>query len=295
MKCGGMKRAIQLGWLISIAAFAVPVRAENEFMAHSAETYGSTGACAGDALTNANEDATYLDDGLAGYDQLEYQTNLFFDGRDITDATNFTWGDDDIDPSGSDFADVLFFSGHSGGSCTSPARTWITPGDVADGCTIYASHTTSSSRHVTFGGTTTGSELEAFVTFGCATTLYCAFTAGAYAGMSASSGQYNILNGFHGDVAEVSGYQSDLREYSNDAPNDAIGDAWLDWMYDSDVGGGADNCPSSILWGANSTETDDFFSFSGWFDLHNNGARSTTRFYKLCGCDPINGAALPSC
>jgi hypothetical protein len=281
-----------------VALAAAPVRAEYEFTAHSAEPYGSAGYCGGDALTNANEDALYLDNGMSGYDQLVYQTNLLNDLRDFADSGNHANGDDNLDPTGTDFADVVFYSGHGGASCTSGSeRIWMTPGDSTDGCTIYPTHATSSSRHVTFGGTTAGEDAEIFVTFSCNTTQYCVYTASSdpFAGMSAAGGQFNQLNGFHGDVAEVSGYQSDMGSFSNDAIYNGVGDAWMDWMYHPDVGGGADNCPSVIGWGANTSETDDYFTYSGWLDLHNNGSRGTDKFYRLCGCDPIDGAALPSC
>jgi hypothetical protein len=289
----GHHNAIHFGWLAISCAVAFPARAENEFVAHSAEAYGSSGFCSADALTNASEDAFYIDNGIAGYDQVDYWTDLYNDGRDFTDPAQFAWGVDNDDPYGTDFADVIFFSGHSGASCTGTPRVWITPGDNADGCTIYVAHATAASRHATFGGATAGSDADAFVTFGCNTTQYCAFTGAAYDGMS--QGQFNIVNGFHGDVAEVSGYQSDLSSYSNAAEFNDIGEAWLDWMYDPDVGGGADNCPSSIVFGANSSETDDFYANAGWFDFHDNGARTTNNFYRLCGCDPIDGPALPGC
>jgi hypothetical protein len=289
----GNTKAIRFGWIAAVCAVALEARAENEFVAHSAENYGSSGYCSGDALTNANEDATYLDNGLGGYDQLEYWTNLYNDGRDFADQNNFAWGADENDPAGTDFADVIFFSGHGSGSCSSPARAWITPGDNADGCTIYLAHATSASRHVTFGGTVENREAKAFVTFACQTATYCQHTGGAYDAMS--QGQFNILNGFHGDVAEVAGYQSDLGSYSNAVGTEDIGGAWLDWMYDPDVGGGADNCPTSIVFGANSSETADYFSHAGWYDFHDNGARTTHTYYRLCGCDPVNGVALPSC
>jgi hypothetical protein len=298
MDFGGKQGAIRLGWLVGISALAATARAETsyEFVAHSAENYGSSGYCSGDPLTNANEDATYVDNGIVFYNQKEFFTNLLFDGRDITDQVNFSWGVDENDPNGSDFADIIFISGHSAGSCTAGSeRSWINPGDNADGCAIYLSHKTSSSRHMTLGGATEGRDANAMIIYGCLTTLYCAYTAGSYDALSRSDGQFNLLNGFHGDVAEVSGYQSDLSEYSIDVVYDSMGDAWLDWMYWPDIGNGEDNCPSSIGWGANTSEMDDFFNNAAWTSLPNNGSRTTDKFYRICGCDPHNGAALPGC
>jgi hypothetical protein len=297
MQFGG-KVAIHLGWLISISAFAATGQAETqyEFVAHSAEPYGTAGYCSGDALTNANEDAGYIDDGMIFYGQLAYWTNLSFDGADLTDAVNFAWGADETDPTGSDFADVVFVSGHSGGNCTSGSeRVWITPGDDDDGCNIYLAHKTAASRNITLGGTTEGRDANAMVTYGCMTTHYCVYTAGSFAGLSRSDGQFNLLDGFHGDVAEVSGYQSDLSSYSNDALYGAMGDAWLDWMYSPNIGTGEENCPSAIGWGSSTTNIDSFYNTAAWHSMPSTGSRTTTKFYRICGCDPHNGSALPGC
>lgn len=290
----GNKVAIHLGWLLTISAVATSGRAEREFVAHTAEAYGTSGMCSGDTLNNANEDALYFDNGLTGYDQLVHWTDAFYDARDFIDPV-FSIGMDDVDPSGSDFADVIFVSGHGGGSCASGnERIWLTPGDNADMCTFYLAHQVVSSRHVRLGGTTAGSEADAFVAYTCNSTQRCAFLAGSFDTLSVSGGQFNILNGFHGDVAEVSGYQSDLSSYSTSVLYNYVGDAWLDWMY-AYIGSGAYNCPSSITWGTNTTKTTEVFEQHGWYDFPGSGTRATSTFWRLCGCDPVDGDALPSC
>jgi hypothetical protein len=292
----GKTLAIHLGWSTVICSVASHGYAINEYVAQSAEAYGTTGMCAGDALTHANEDGTYVDNGLSTYDDLQYWYDFACDGRDFVDPGLETWGADSTAEYGTDWADVMFFSGHSGGSCTSGAqRAWLTPGDDGEGCSMYLAHVTSGSRMMKFGGTTSGSDADVFITFGCATTYYCVFTAGGYSGLSDTTGQFNMLNGFHGDVAEVSGYQADLGSYSTSVVSNDLGDAWLDWMYDPNANGTEDNCPSSIVYGANTSETDDYYANAGFFDFHDNGSRTLHNFYKICGCDPHNGAALPSC
>jgi hypothetical protein len=293
----GKRIAIQLGWLTVIGAVATESRADNEFVAISAEDYGAAGRCAGDPLSNANEDGLYMDNGFTAYDQREYQTNALYDARDIADQNNFAWGADESDPYGSDFADVVFLSGHSGSSCTTGSeRVWVTPGDSSDPtCAPYLAHKTSASRHARLGGVTAGRDADALVTYGCQTTQYCVYTSGAFKGLSATDGQLNMLNGFHGDVAEIAGYQADLGSYSSAAVNNDLGEAWLDYMYGTWSGGAYENCPSAIGWGANTTETDDFYSNAGWLDFHDTGARTITRYYALCGCDPYNATALPAC
>jgi len=295
------KKLVTTQWVaIAIAMGSLATgraNADTEFSSHTVEAYGSTGMCAGDALTNANEDDDAFDNGFSTYDQQEHWSDAAVDGRDFADSVSFGWGDDDVDPYGTDWADVIFFSGHADSSCTSGSeRSYLLMGDDVDGCNMNIAHASGGSRHATWGGTTAGEDAQVLVTFACETTQYCVYTAGAYDALSDSTGQFNLLNGFHGWVAEVSGYQSDLGSYSSDATNNYMGDAWLDWMYDPSVNGsGNDNCPSSIGYGANASERDDFFTYAGWLDFHDNGARTGTGFYKLCSCDPVGGATLPSC
>jgi hypothetical protein len=282
-----------------LASSSVPSSAQQyEMVAFTVEAYGSTGMCSGAALTNPNEDDDYFDNGFSAYGQVERWTDAAVDSRDFTDATRFSWGEDDVGPYGTDFSDVIFFSGHAGASCTSGVeRAYLYMGDnnpSPEVCQLNVANVTTSARHVTWGGAVAGSEADIFVNFACNTTQYCVWTAGAYDGMSA--GQFNMINGFHGDVAEVSGYQSDLGSYSSAAMYNDIGEAWLDWMYDPNANAsGEDNCPTSIGFGENSTEITDFFSYAGWYDFHDTGARTTNKYYRLCGCDPQDGSALPSC
>lgn len=264
--------------------------AENELVSFTVQGYGTSGMCAGDTLVGAHSDAAYFDNGMSSYHQIEHWSDLAVDGRDLTDVSRFGWGADSSDPYGADHADVVFFSGHANSSCSSGSeRSWLTMGDTVDGCSINLGHVTSSSHHMKLGNT----DANIMVSFACETTQFCVYIAGGYDALT--QGEFNLLNGFHGLVYEVSGYQGDLSSYSNDAVYNYVGDAWLDWMYDPNAYGSADNCPTAIGFGANYSETLDFYTNAGWLDIRANGARTWTTYFELCGCDPIDGDPLASC
>lgn len=263
-----------------------------------AKTNGSAYCCSGcDDLSQPPTDASkFLEGGFAAYTQKKSWSGAAVDGRDFTDATQFSWGTDSNDDAGTDFADVIFYSGH--GSYNSASQyTYVVMGDNNSGetCSPRIADDTAASRHMEFGNGGSGEEADALVFFACNTAQYEAWMAGSYHQLSAAGGQFNILNGFHGIVWEVSGYQTDLKNYAADAINNGIGDAWLDRMYDPRSGANTSNCPISIGWGADSSQTGDYYMNAGWADFHDNGARGWSHMYYICGCDPDSGQAIPTC
>jgi hypothetical protein len=303
-----MKHALSLllfaGAGVSALAFVASAKAESEAVTHAVNDYAwtnGTGYCCStcDDLTNALTDASKFNTGGAFatiYDQLTNFQNMGVDGADFTDASQYSGGADSVDPYGTDYADVIFFSGHASWS-SSGNYAYLVMGDSNPGETCFPriADDTAVWRHMEFGNGGSGQEADAFVLFACNSAQYEVWEAGGYNLLSHSAGQFNLLNGFHGIVWEISGYQTDLQNYAADARYDAIGDAWIDRMYNND--GSSDNCPMPILWGANAAETDDYYSNAGWLDFHNTGARSGTlpRIHYICGCDPVDGEALSSC
>lgn len=302
-----MKHALSLllfaGAGVSALAFVASASADNEAVTHAVNDYALTngyGYCCStcDDLTHATSDATKFNTGAGFatlYDQLNNYTNQGVDGADFTDASQDPVGADSVDPGGTDYADVIFYSGH-GSWDPSGNYSYVVMGDsnTGESCTPRIADDSAVWRHMEFGNGGAGEEADAFVLYSCSSSQHEVWLAGGYNLLSHSAGQFNILNGFHGIVWEITGYQTDLQNYATDARYNNIGDAWIDRMYASNVNGSADNCPMPILWGANRTETDDFYINAGWLDFHNTGARSGVipRGLWICGCDPNDGQAM---
>jgi hypothetical protein len=276
----------------ALATFEVVTHAVNQY----AQTNGAAYCCAGCAeLANPTGDANvFLTGGQfsSNYNQVQQWTNRDVDGRDWVDPAQFAWGADNNDPQGTDFADVIFYSGHGDyGSAAQESHIFVGDNNAGETCAPRVSDDTPAQRHMAFG-----LDADAFVTFACNTAQHEVWELGGYNALSQAGSQFNMLNGFHGVVWEVSGYQTAIQNYAADAIYDGMGDAWIDRMY-TNRPGAEDNCPVPTNWGANVSETDDYYNNAGWLDLRDTGARSGTlpRIHYVCGCDPQTGEALPAC
>lgn len=282
------------------ACLASAALADYELVMFTPEHFGAAPlCCAGcDELPNTIQDGQHFDNAFGSYDRKKHWTNTAVDGRDFSETAWVPWGADSTDPGGTDWADVIFYSGHGTRVCSAFAGWWseIAMGDdnsPPSGTEDCKPHTAfrpgSTNGHVRLGGDTPNEDANAYVLFACQSAHKCVWENGGYSPMD--RGQFNIMNGFHGIVWEASGYQDDLEDYAKDAKWNDIGDAWLDEMYRYRLAG-KNNCPVSILWGANESEIDEFYDDAGWFDFHDVGAHSTSGFYFLDGCNPKDGEKL---
>jgi hypothetical protein len=285
-----------LSLLSALLGVVGPASADRELALFTPEIYGDGDFCCEscDDLPNAIGDGAHFDDGFASYDEIVENQNTTVDGRDFADSGWFAWGADSDATSGTDWADVIFYSGHGSATCDPAVGHYssIVMGEANQGevCSPRtADRSGSSNGHMHFGGPTPSRDANAFVTFSCKSAHKCVWENGGYSPVD--NGQFNIWNGFHGTVFEVNGYQDDLEDYAEDAEWNDIGDAWLDHMYRWRKPG-ENNCPVAILWGANDGEMDDFYGNAGWYDFHNTGSHGYSNFYYLNNCNPKNGPKL---
>jgi len=227
------------------------------------------------------------------YDQSELWVNQDVDGRDFTDSTQIAWGQDSNDDQGTDFADVIFYSGH-GSWISSVNEVQLTMGQSNAGESCRPTISFDATLHAELGNGGSGEEADVFVSVSCYSGQYEAWSGGGFDLLSHASGQFNMLNGFHGVVWLESGTNTSLGQYAAAARYNGVGDAWLDYMYNG-RGASPDNCPTSLGWGANSVETADYYNNAGWLDFHNNGSRSYYTIQYICGCNPDDGETLPTC
>lgn len=279
--------------LAALALAAHPALADRELVMFTPEQYGASPLCClgCDDLPNAIQDGQHFDNAFADYDVVQQWNNQAVDGENFGEADWLAWGDDESSPTGTDWADVIFYSGHGSRTCSSSAwYSSIVMGE-ADKCSPRTAYRSGGGTqgHLRFGGDTPGRDANAYVLFTCQSAHKCVWEEGGYSPMD--QGQFNILNGFHGLVWEASGYQDDLKDYGYHAKWNDMGDAWLDDLYRYRYANSS-NCPVAILWGANEAEMDDFFENAGWFDFHNTGSHTQTGFYYLKNCNPRDGDKL---
>lgn len=235
-----MQLMAPVGAAVLLLGVAGRAGADFELAMFTPENFGNAPLCCPgcDDLPNTIQDGQHFDNAFSSYDVERHRTNQEVDGRDFAEAAWLPWGADSSALVGTDWADVIFYSGHGSRAC-SPFSGWFSsivmgndnspPSGPEDCSPVTAFRPGSTNGHIRFGGTSPNEDANAYVLFACQSAHRCVWENGGYAPMD--RGQFNIVNGFHGIVWEALGDHDDLEDYAKDAKWNDIGDAWLDEMY----------------------------------------------------------------
>lgn len=273
--------------LLTLVLSLVPLgsaSADRELVTFAVEQYGSSPRCCEGCgqLPGLVEMTLAFSEAFSDYDTVERWFNQAVDGRDFTDPDLNPNGADNQSPRGTDWADVIFYTGHGGRQCGDRPRWVPTMGDSE----MCRPRTDLDMR---FGGSSADRDANAMVTFSCQSAHRCVWESGGYDNLDA--GSFNIWNGFHGTTWLGAGTAQAIRNYGRDARHNDIGDAWLDDMFRSSSSH-EPSCPVSIVWGSNEAQAEEFFDDAGWKDFHDVGAHNVSMFFFIQGCDPRNGEKL---
>ena len=265
--------------------------------------------CGGDDLSYGTTAATSFYDGLGdiSYDQRRLNTDAGVDASDFTDNNAFpTWGGDDYDPYGTDFADVMFVSTH-GEAWESPyffsridAGDWVsgqTPAQVCQPRTARNYNATPPSaayHHMRFGNGGDNEELNVAYFNACQVLQYSLYAAHGMFDLDAggTGAELAMVAGFHG-YANVGYWEAHSFDgYVSGAENDGIGDDWVDQY--TDIGGGSndDDCAVVIVYGSLDAYKDAMFYNGGFKDFRETGLHSSSDYWRISGCDPDGGPSL---
>jgi hypothetical protein len=112
--------------------------------------------------------------------------------------------------------------------------------------------------------------------------------------MRTSAGSMNTWLAFHGSLVSGPFFSGTVKNYVEESYVDGLGENWLDRMYCWFPG--YDVCPVSIVWATSDTFCDSVHEHGGMADRDNDGGgtKSTTCYYYIEGCDPLDGNPLPS-
>ena len=248
----------------------------------------------GSNLSWTIDKAQHVRDALAGlsYTSLNTSTDYYVDGRDFID--NNQGGSDNVATTGTDWADVAFFSGHGGYHCGPTAAeryTWIVMGDDVDGCTPLIS------SNMVFGEGGDNEDLNYFITDACHTAELCAFWAGVFFSLDGggSGAQLGFYGGWHGSIFDESTDPDMYAAYVDGAEFNGVGDDFLDL---SDVPSGADNdeCATPIAFCETSEQCYyDIMERGGFKDMNSSGTHYQSWNRYICNCDPLYGDNTPFC
>jgi hypothetical protein len=230
-------------------------------------------------------------------DRVRKNKNAGVDGRDWLDMAVRPWGADAVAPYGTDFADVVFYSGHGQADCSDQYGVYassITMGAADVIPDPYTQNTETCApdfeSEIRFGNSGGGEEANVLVMLSCQTLQYCVATNGVFD--SVVHGRFNTIVGFHGDADDSSTNVDKVGVYIVSAEWNGIGDDWIDIMNYSPLFGNQ-HCGTVLIYGANETECDDQFDYGGYKDFHDTGQLSGSTYYWIQGCDPLGGPELP--
>lgn len=270
--------------------------AEWEGATFGVEDYNGTGLCCYgcDDLEFPKNDAAWVRDGLMniGFDQVQLNQDGGVDGRDWMDNHVHAIGDDNIDPYGTDFANVVFYSGHGSCSCGPNYYSEIVMGDDNPGEACLP----NTKTHIRLANGGDNEETQVMILAACQSMQYCVWQNGGYSSVDAggSGDRFTTYDGFHGLSYDYSDLQSQLKSYVEDSENNGIGANWVadltDLNYFSD-----DQCATTMIRGSSSSTRDNQYSNGGFQDPKDTGSHTGSTFYYICGCDPDDGEVLPSC
>lgn len=287
--------------VLAIFVTAAGARADYEGATFGVEKYGGSGECCcsdlsytGDAASSARYALLAL-----GYSPVQFNLDQAVDSRDWVDAGLYPdWGRDNVAPSGTDWADVAFYSGHGNHMCSSIHGYYseITMGDNSGPSSPL---TCSPQTHLMrFGeGASSASDLNVLILAGCETVQRCVWEHGGYDGLDgegAPSTGFNVINGFHGSSYDQATLPANVQNYILDSKYDGIGDNWIDEMTDfaNWPWEPADQCPTSVVLGDSRTSRANQFNNGGFRDLKSTGFHTGSSFFYIAGCDPDDGEQL---
>lgn len=279
-------RTIRLGFAIGLLlpAVAGEGHADREGATFGVDDYGSGDLCEGIPLDypTSQESAFYqeisLYAGAHAFDVIERNQNGMVDGRDFIDKS--LGGQDHLSPRGTDWADVVMFSGHGGKYYCS--ATALKMGDDSNSCEPYLT------SEIQLGGVDTGT----LVMDASNCLEKCVWDWGGFDTLDqgGSGTELAVANGYHGSPGDDLQGVQEIGDFAYYAKMDGLGDDWVDIMFTE---GTYDDCAVTIVYADNASEADDAFYYAGLADQHSTGNHDYQKYWYISGCAPKNGATLP--
>lgn len=228
-----------------------------------------------------------------GWNQTENRTNAEVDGRDWSDDSKVSYGDDDVDPFGTDFAEVTMLCSH-GGSTTNASdgyRSFFTMGDDDAGEACKP----ATDWHMLFGDNS-GGDAEVVIIGTCESAQWAVWNNTGYFHLRERDGSFNTWLGFHGISYDSSTDTNRFEDYVVDSFHNGLGDNFLDEMHRNPWGADNEQCPVAVIFCETTNDCDTQYEWGGFEDRHkvaSSDLKSTSRIFYIEGCDPADGIAMP--
>lgn len=237
-----------------------------------------------------------------GWDQTENRKNAFVDGRDWSDSYKQSFGDDDLDPTGADFAEVAMLCSRGAWSSDASGHYWslFTMGDDEEDC----KPTTNDHFYLgdveadALNGNDTAGDLEVAIMSASQSAQNVVFNNGGYLDGRAGDGTFWTWLGFHGASYDSNGDTNRFEDYVVDSFDDGLGENWVDELHQNPLFADNDTCPVALTFCDDLGECATQFEWGGFEDRHKVTPASGWSFlvdsYFVSQCDPVDGLQLPN-
>lgn len=239
------------------------------------------------------------------YDNAVYYLNSDVWPQDFVEQGRFGYGADSVSPDGTDWADVIFYAGHSNHRCDVTTRSCAHDSDCWSDetckngkCNAYRSQFgmgksisgqecwPDTMHHILWGN----DDANVAIFFSCETVQYCVWNAGGYDKMG--TGQFNTLLGFHGDMQLSTDNNTRLDGYLSGTKLDGIGDDWVDELTTIHSGSNNDECATAVVFGSTSSLRTAQYMNGGYKDLKATDSSRSSSIWYISGCDADFGETL---
>ena len=284
---------ISLSAVIGTTTFSsLDTHADWEAVGFAGSYWGADDPCNLIGLGNWEEAMQGFEDGMLdiGYTEAETRTWVARDveAKDFADSSMVTWGADNVDLEGTDWADVLFFRGHGSHTCSSTYGYYssFSMDNSTNTCTV------NTKNHVRWAEGGANEELNQFVAFACQSGQYCVWENDGYHLANPNSGTYfAVWNAFHGNGAAKTNDGDRYYNYITTAWANGIGEDFVDMFTEIKTGADNDLCAVSIIFGIDEAKQDHIFTWGGFRDHDDPESTADSGFYSV-PCDPASGPAL---
>jgi hypothetical protein len=269
---------------------------------------GGTDECG----TSTTADLSFCDDWVdvmedafdaEGWDQTESNKNNWVDGRDWSDSYKQSFGADDTDPSGADFAEVAMLC--SRGAWSDDGNNYwslFTMGDDEEDCKpttldhLYLGDATADPLN----GNDVAGDLEVAILSTSQSAQSTVYNNSGYLWGRAGDGTFYTWLGFHGTAYDSQSDTNRFEDYVDDSFDDGLGENWSDELHRNPLGGDNDTCPVAYTYCdlGEESECDTQYEWGGFEDRHKvspaSGWSLVMNAYFVSQCDPLSGLPLPN-
>lgn len=258
--------------------------ADYETVAFGVEEYAGPGECGqGPPLDYTWDMAQSWDlymETVADYDVATKYANDNVDPEDFIDY----YDDEGTSPTGTDWADVVFFAGHGRATCDAlndGYTTLMTGDDVGVDCEVRIG---GSTNEVVFGSGGSSSDANMMFMHASESLAHCVVEDAVIDDIDDGEAgtQFTLLAGFHNSPDDEGSNPGEIEAFIGNSVTNDVGWSWIYVLANRDEDNNAE-CTSLVITSSSLSNANNLFNNGGLKDLKDTGTHSTYWYYSNCG------------